>query len=186
MWFVMHKAEAVLNGRQVVIRAEEGDVKAAFDEVVGALGEVLWEPAFRRPRGTDVESDDFITSLKVLIPEAVHIGLNVIGDKNFETRVEKVMEARLVENVKMGIDLVHFIFKVRDNRIKEQRETGFGIADNTVGTGSGGESGGTFVAIKINANVEVLLSNRAGDVKKVFQRVLIVEEEMVNVGVELH
>lgn len=52
------RAGAEFDEGQVVDRAEESNVKAAIDEVTGDLGEVVREPTFRKPRCSDVKSDD--------------------------------------------------------------------------------------------------------------------------------
>lgn len=93
-------------------------MEAAFDESIGASSEVFGKPAFGRPGGTDVEGDDFIVLVEVLAPEGIHLGLNVIWDKKFETWVEEVMEAGFDEDVEVRIDLVHLIFKVRNDQIE--------------------------------------------------------------------
>ena len=76
---IRDRASALFYEGQVVHRAEESNVKAAIDEVTGDLGEVVREPTFRKPRCSDVKSDDLRFVREVRFHERIEVS---IADKD--------------------------------------------------------------------------------------------------------
>ena len=107
-----------------------------------------------------------------------------IADEDLRARNGKVAKASGVENLKMGVDLVHDALKVRANGIEGEGKAGFGVADDTISPAQGGDSRGAFGAIKINAKVETNAADIADSARQRFQGTFIDSKEAIDKGVE--
>lgn len=153
---IRDKVSDLIDDRDVGIGAEESDMEAAVDKMNGDLSEVMRKPAFRGPGGTDIKSDDLRIGREIVRHEIVN---GSIADEDVSFRDMEVRKAGGVENLKMRKDLMHRAVKVRTDFIEEEMKAGLRITDDELSTRSGSESRGTFGAVKVNANIEVNLSD---------------------------